>query len=93
MTTDNMLQERKKYGISPELKMTKKEEEVILEWSKYNRTLNEQKKAGEHVVLVKCSPETYKMLKTYTDYNIYPNRKRGYEGTYLVDLQHNIVHK
>lgn len=87
-----MLTERRKYGISDSMKMTPKEEMVIVEYTKYSKNLKAQKAQGEHVVLVKCNPETYKLLKA-SGYNIYPNRKRGYETTYLCDLQHDIVHK
>ena len=92
MTTENMLSERRKYGINDTLKMTPKEEMVIIEYAKCSNKLKTQKAQGEHVVLVKCDPETYKLLKA-SGYNIYPNRKRGYETTYLCDLQHDVPHR
>ncbi len=92
MANEDMLAERRKYNISPSIKMTPKEEQVVIEYAKWSNILNKRKEQHDHIILVECDDATYKLLKA-SGWNIYPDRKRGFTGKYLCDVVHTIPHK
>ncbi len=80
------------------MRLTKKEKEKrnrdnIIEAGKITKQLQKDKENGKHIVILRVSNEIADILYEIGNFNIYRNRKKGYSGTYLVDLQHTVEHR